>query len=98
MTMGDRVCIRENDDPIAHVLSGRCGIVYGDTTPSISAVDVIGRTNFDYAVNVCLDGDSASSWYALELIEFIERGDGTTIKVGEHTYTRRADGGWDGPL
>jgi hypothetical protein len=97
LTVGDRVCIRENDNAIAHASSGRCGVVYGETTPSVSDVEVIGTTAYDYAVNVCLDGDVSSAWYAVELLEFIERGAGTTINVAGQTYTLRADGGWEGP-
>jgi len=55
-------------------IAGLVGRVRGETQPSASGVEVIGRVGVadDFALQVQLDGHSESHWLALDLIEFID--------------------------
>jgi hypothetical protein len=73
------------------------GQVYGQTTPSVTGVEVIGEMNQDYAVNVHFEELNAEFWFAPELVEFMDHGTGTTITLDgiKKKWVRNKDGGWD---
>ena len=76
------------------------GTVYGETTPSIMGIEVIGELTSDYAINVQLDGRDESLWLAPQLVEFIDHAVGTEMVIGDRRFIRDADGEWlpDQPL
>jgi hypothetical protein len=76
-------------------VSGKIGQVYGETTPSVTSVDVIGRVTDDFAINVSIEGVEEQYWFAPDLLEFVDHGAGTEIVIGNHRAVRRADGSWD---
>src|SRR5579862_8563638 len=93
ITFGDNVRVRDTPITRARSLSGLNGQVYGHTTPSITRVEVIGELLTDYAINVHFKDGGHSLWFAPELLEFIDHGGGTTVKVGRgKEWTRQTDG------
>ena len=51
-------------------LAGLVGQVYGDTTPSVTCVDVMGECKEDRAFNVNFPGRQSDLWFSQELLEF----------------------------
>jgi hypothetical protein len=94
---GDNVRIRSTPRMQELGYAGRSGSVYGETTPSVSGVEVIGEVTCDFALNVVFDnGDpKAGLWFAPQLVEFVDHAPGTQIRIGEMHLVRRADGEWD---
>ena len=92
---GDNVRIRAT--PLTEQLgyAGLAGSVYGETTPSVSSVDVIGDASDDYALNVMLEGRDEQLWFAPQLVQFVDHAAGTTIRIGDREMVRRDDGEWD---
>ena len=77
-------------------LAGLTGQVYGETTPSVTGVEVIGGAAADYAFNLQLDGRDESLWFAPELLEFVDHAAGTEIVIGDKRLVRSASGEWVG--
>jgi hypothetical protein len=67
---------------------------FGATTPSRTAVDVIGVGHSDRALNVEFLDEDRSAWFAAEVVEFIDHAPGTTIAVGSSRRRREPDGSW----
>jgi hypothetical protein len=69
----------------------------GETTPSVTSVQVIGEIKNDYAINVHFDDLKTSFWFAPELLEFVDHGAGAEITLDgvNKKWTRNASGGWD---
>ena len=55
ISLGDNVRVVETPLTTGLGLAGRVGQVYGETTPSVTGVDVVGDVSDDYAVAVQLD-------------------------------------------
>jgi hypothetical protein len=92
---GDNVIIRDTPATQAAGFAGRTGTVSGFTTPSVTAVDVFGATGDDFALAVMFDDDSLpDTWFAKELVLFIDHAPGTEIRVGNVKAVRAADGTW----
>jgi len=72
------------------------GQIFGDTTPSVTGISVIGNLKMDYAVNVHIEGRKESLWFAPELLEFIDHGAGTEIRFNgiPRKWTRDESGEW----
>src|SRR5882672_11512948 len=51
-SFGDNVRIRSSVETISNGVAGLVGQVYGQTTPSVTGVEVIGKLESDYAINV----------------------------------------------
>ena len=69
--------------------------MYGETTPSVTAVEVIGEVRNDYAINVAIEGIGSELWFAPELLELVDHAEGTEIVIGSYRAVRKADGTWD---
>ena len=71
---GDLVRIVSTPETERAGIAGRVGRVRGETQPSASGVEVIGRGEVadDFALQVQLDGRSESHWVTLDLVEFID--------------------------
>jgi hypothetical protein len=80
-----------------HGVAGKTGTAYGETTPSVTSVQVIGEIKNDYAINVHFDDLKTSFWFAPELLEFVDDGAGAEITLDgvNKKRTRNASGGWD---
>jgi hypothetical protein len=93
---GDHVRIRRHPDTEAAGLAGHIGEVRGVTTPSITAVTVVGPSESDCAFNVYVERLNREGWFSPELLELVGHAPGTTITlVGvAKTWTRTSDGDW----
>ena len=50
----------------------RIGVIYGQTTPSQSGVDVVGEITDDYAVNVYFEELDLAVWFGERVLELVE--------------------------
>ena len=67
-SFGDQVGIRETEETEAAGVAGLHGMVYGETAPSATGVEVIGSTTEDYALNVHFEERGEALWFAPELV------------------------------
>jgi hypothetical protein len=72
------------------------GNVFGQTTPSISGVEVIGEPTSDYAINVFFEDRHESFWFAPALVQFIDHAPGTEITLDgiPKKWVRTGTGEW----
>jgi hypothetical protein len=91
---GDHVCIRTTPLTTKLGLAGLAGTVYGQTTPSITGVEVVGEVVDDHAINVMLDQRREAIWFAEDLVEFVDHAAGTEIVIGNRRLVRDNDGEW----
>jgi hypothetical protein len=96
ITFGDNVRVRATPVTEAAGIAGRTGIVHGNTTPSITGIDVLGECSGDYAVHIYFEDLKRGHWLAPELVEFIDHNPGTGIRLHgiPVQWTRSADGEW----
>ena len=94
IAFGDTVRIVSTAETLEMGLAGCIGQVYGLTTPSVTGIEMIGHSQQDHAINVYFDDRSEGFWFAPELVEFVDHAPGTTIKIGDKTSIRQADGQW----
>lgn len=96
VSFGDNVRIRATKETEAAGVAGLKGQVFGETTPSVTGVEVIGTPTVDFAVNVHLEERGEAFWFALELVEFIDYAPGTEIRLEgvDRRWIRTEDGGW----
>jgi len=78
---GDVVRIKRTPVTEAAQLAGLCGHVFGETTPSIGNVQVIGQNDADFALMVTLDERDESHWFAPDLLELVDHGAGSEITL-----------------
>jgi hypothetical protein len=93
---GDNVRIARTPLTQAAGVAGLVGQIYGETTPSVTGVEVIGDASADYAVNVFFEDRNESLWFAVNLLEFVDHGPGITIEIGEPPtkWVRTEEGEW----
>jgi hypothetical protein len=94
VTFGDRVRIRLTDATEVLGIAGQTGTVFGRTTPSVTGVEVIGKSSEDLAISVALDGQTTQLWFAEELLEFVDHAAGTTVEIAERKLIRDERGEW----
>lgn len=94
ISFGDRVRVRPVKTTIDAGLAGRVGQVYGETTPSITGVNVIGDVTADYAINVNFETIEGEYWFPPDLLEFVDHAPGTEIAIGANRLLRAEDGTW----
>jgi hypothetical protein len=94
ISFGDKVRVASTSLTVSLGLAGLTGQVYGETTPSVTGVEVIGGSAADYAINVQLDGRDEPLWFAPDLLEFVDHAPGTEIVIGNKRLVRRASGEW----
>jgi hypothetical protein len=95
-TFGDNVRIRPSPETESKGLAGLVGNVYGQTTPSVSGVEVIGELTSDYAINVFFEDRHESFWFAPSLVEFVDHAPGTEITLDgvPKKWVRTETGQW----
>ncbi len=96
IVFGDNVRVRASPETEARGVAGLVGQVYGDTTPSVTGVAVIGEVTHDRALNVQFEGRSETLWFAPELLEFVDHAAGTEIRVDgvAKKWVRTSTGDW----
>jgi hypothetical protein len=94
MGFGDNVRIRSTPLTENLGLAGHTGCIYGETTPSVTGVEVIGEVTDDYAVNVMIEAQREQLWFAPDLVEFVDHGTGTEVRIGNKHLVRDASGEW----
>jgi hypothetical protein len=96
IAFGDQVRIRSTAVTDGLGLTGLKGQVYGETTPSVTRVVVIGELRQDRALNVRIEQRGEALWFAPELLEFIDHGAGTTATIdgAPQKWVRAEDGEW----
>ena len=94
ISFGDNVRIVSTPLTVSLGFAGLTGAVYGQTTPSVTGVEVIGEIANNCAINVNLSESNESFWFAPELLEFVDHAPGTEMSVGDKKFVRSADGEW----
>jgi hypothetical protein len=96
-SFGDNVRIRSSVETESSGVAGLLGQVYGQTTPSVSGVGVIGELESDYAINVFFEDRQESFWFAPALVEFIDHAPGTEITLDgvAKKWVRTETGEWE---
>lgn len=97
ITFGDNVRVRDTAATHAAGVAGLTGPVYGETTPSVTRVDVIGKLTGDYAINVYFEDRDESLWFAPDQLELVDHGAGAEITLDgvDKKWTRTESGEWD---
>ena len=96
ISYGDNVRILRTAETERLGIADMIGNVYGETTPSDTKVEVIGKLETDYAVNVYFDMLDVSYWLAPQMLEFVGHAAGTEIHVHGSPFksVRQPDGTW----
>jgi hypothetical protein len=77
-------------------LANPIGKVYGETTPSVTEVEVIGDSTADFAIKVFFAERNEELWFSLDLVEFVDHAPGTEInQSGGQRWVRSASGSWE---
>ena len=90
----DRVRVRRTDLTERVGIAEAEGEVNGWTTPSVTEVTVIGECPDDRAENVRIDATNSTYWLATDLVEFLDHGSGTEVRIGSQEWIRNTDGSW----
>jgi len=95
-TFGNKVRIRKTPETEEKRLAGKEGEVYGQTTPSMMDFEIIGDLKRDFAINVHFEDLGDSFWFAEELLEYLDNGQGTVISLDgiEKKWIKGANGEW----
>jgi hypothetical protein len=96
ISFGDNVRIRSSPLTQEFGLAGLVGNVHGETTPSVTGVEVIGKVREDYAVHVFFEERDEGYWFAPELLEFVDNAPGTEIRLDgvPKKWVRSETGEW----
>ena len=93
---GDKVRMRHSPETESKGLAGLAGNVYGQTTPSVTGVEVIGELTSDYAINVFFEDRDESFWFAPALVEFVDHAPGMEVTLDgvAKKWVRTETGDW----
>ena len=96
ISFGDRVRVRSTPVTEEEGLAGLVGQVYGETTPSVTGVKVIGEIKEDFAVNVYFESRNEGQWFAPDMLEYMDHAAGTEIRINgvEKKWVRKETGEW----
>lgn len=97
ISFGDRARVRPTPATQAAGVAGLVGDVYGETTPSVTGITVIGPWKDDYAVNVHFDERQGEFWFHPDDLEFVDHAPGTafTLPSVDRTWRRTESGEWE---
>ncbi len=95
-SFGDHVRIRRAPETEALGLAAVEGVVFGESKPSSSGVQVVGSAPDDYVLNVYIEEREEGFWLRPELVEFLDHAPGQRIQLEgvPHIWERRPDGSW----
>jgi hypothetical protein len=96
ISFGDNVRVRTVPETIRLGLAGMTGQVHGETTPSVTGVEVIGDVRDDYAFNVFFEDRNEGLWFSADLLELVDHAPGTEIRLDgvSKKWTRDERGEW----
>ena len=94
ISLFDNVRVVSTPITISLGLAGLTGQVYGETKPSVTVVEVVGGTTIDYAINVQIEGQPDTIWFAPDLLEFVDHAPGTDVVIGNTRFVRSDSGDW----
>ncbi len=96
ISFGDNVRILRTSETERLGIADKIGNVYGETTPSETSVDVIGKLTSDYALNVYFDFLDANYWFAPHMLEFVSHAPGTEVHIHGSAFksVHQRDGTW----
>ena len=96
ISFGDNVRIKESVETKSLGLIGLIGQVFGETTPSVTGIEIIGKSTQDYGINVFFEDRNESLWFAPNLLEFVDHGGGivATLKGVNKKWVRSESGEW----
>lgn len=96
ISYGDNVRVIRTAETERLGIADMIGNVYGETTPSETRVDVVGKLDSDYAVNVYFESLDVSYWFGPQMLEFVNHAPGTEIHVHGSGFksVRQPDGTW----
>lgn len=96
VSYGDNVRILRTAETERLGIAELIGNVYGETIPSETNVEVIGKLESDYAINVYFETLQLSYWFAPQMVEFVNHAPGTEIHVHGSPFksVRQPDGTW----
>jgi len=92
---GDKVRIRDTELTRKLGLAGQSGTVYGETTPSVSGIEVVGEAHDDFALNVMIGERGEQLWFVHDLVEFVDYSPATEVTIGDRRFVRAASGDWE---
>ncbi len=97
ISFGDNVRIIGTPLTMKSGLAGLIGNVYGETTPSVTNVEVIGELRDDLAFNVYFEDKKDNYWFAPDLLEFVDHAPGTIITLDgvDKKWVRTDNGEWN---
>jgi hypothetical protein len=90
----DRVRVRSTALTDSLGLAGRVGLVYGQTTPSITGVQGIGDEGNDHGFCIRFEDGDQEVWLASDLVEFVDHAPGSTARIGQRSHIRDEKGVW----
>ncbi len=95
-TFGNKVRIRKTSETTEKELAGKIGEVFGQTTPSMMDFEIIGTLKEDVAINVHFEDLNESFWFAKDLIEHLDNGQGAEITLDgiDKKWTKEENGDW----
>jgi len=93
ISFGDTVLVLDTEQTRSAGVASIRGVVYGETTPSVTKVEVIGEPTEDFAINVQPD-TGESFWITEQLLELIDHSPGLDIQIGDQKAVRNPDGSW----
>lgn len=96
ISFGDNVRVRPTPETESLGLAGAIGQVYGETTPSVTGVEVVGELGDDRAFAVQFDDRADGVWFGADALDLVDHAPGTEIKLDgvPKTWTRAEDGSW----
>jgi hypothetical protein len=96
LSFGDNVRVRSAPSTVALGVAGATGQIQGVTMPSSTGVPVVGDASGDCAFAVQCEGRDDVLWFSPDLLEFVDHGAGTEIRLHEidKKWTRSSDGSW----
>lgn len=80
-TFGNKVRIKRTSETEEKGLADKEGEVYGQTTPSMMDFEMIGTLTEDVAINVHFEDLGESFWFAEDLVERVDNGQGAEITL-----------------
>ena len=94
ISFGDNVRILQSEETDKLDLAGKTGEVLGETRPSMTGVEVIGKTEEDYAINVSIDEMGSEFWFATHLLELLDDNEGKEETVINDSITIETKKWW----
>ena len=96
ISFGDSVRVVSSPLTTKLGFAGFVGQVYGETTPSLTRVEVIGENHQDYAINVFFGNHDEAFWFAPDLLEIVDHAPGTELRIESvpKKWVRVATGEW----